>query len=265
MRFPGLASATVVRASRSPFFGSAPAPSHRLSGGLGGLSAGTVPSVGASGRRCRDAWFCRTGRRSKWPMRRTSRCIRHRPADSGHGRWHRPRRPAPLPSTFPADGLSADRTALQVPQRCSARRRRATLDAPSRRAAPPRPGSTHPERSRSHRLVKPPGRFGTAEPSSSALMSFAFSRSGAFEACRTPTCCDMNESYLRAFGNPQHRVTSRVVRYETESYLITRALDETLDPLIDETVAGKEGPAAIDALLRLTMIDPACGSGHFLL
>ena len=42
-------------------------------------------------------------------------------------------------------------------------------------------------------------------------------------------------------------------------------LDETLDPLITERTKGKDSKVAIDALLGLRIIDPACGSGHFLL
>lgn len=48
--------------------------------------------------------------------------------------------------------------------------------------------------------------------------------------------------------------------YYTPSELIALVLDETLDPLIDEALrsANRE-----QALLELTVIDPACGSGHF--
>ena len=47
--------------------------------------------------------------------------------------------------------------------------------------------------------------------------------------------------------------------------LVQALLDETLDPLVAERTKGKDGQAAIDALLDLRIIDPACGSGHFLL
>ncbi|TFV61507.1 restriction endonuclease [Mycobacterium sp. PS03-16] len=48
--------------------------------------------------------------------------------------------------------------------------------------------------------------------------------------------------------------------YYTPSDLIALVLDEALDPLIDEAIreADPEG-----ALLDLTVVDPACGSGHF--
>lgn len=48
--------------------------------------------------------------------------------------------------------------------------------------------------------------------------------------------------------------------YYTPSALIALVLDETLDPLIAEAV---NSPDPQQALLELTVIDPACGSGHF--
>ncbi|EHB48619.1 putative type II DNA modification enzyme [Mycolicibacterium rhodesiae JS60] len=48
--------------------------------------------------------------------------------------------------------------------------------------------------------------------------------------------------------------------YYTPSALIELVLDEALDPLIDEAV---HAPDPERALLELTVIDPACGSGHF--
>lgn len=53
--------------------------------------------------------------------------------------------------------------------------------------------------------------------------------------------------------------------YYTPDSLVQALLDESLNPLIEETIAGKEDQAAIEALLNLRIIDPACGSGHFLL
>lgn len=53
--------------------------------------------------------------------------------------------------------------------------------------------------------------------------------------------------------------------YYTPDSLVQALLDESLNPLIEETVAGKDDQAAIEALLNLRIIDPACGSGHFLL
>ena len=53
--------------------------------------------------------------------------------------------------------------------------------------------------------------------------------------------------------------------YYTPDSLVQALLDESLTPLIEETIAGKEDQVAIEALLELRIIDPACGSGHFLL
>lgn len=50
--------------------------------------------------------------------------------------------------------------------------------------------------------------------------------------------------------------------YYTPAVLIDCLLDSTLDPLLDEAEAAADPEAA---LLALTVCDPACGSGHFLL
>ncbi|MET7635715.1 DNA methyltransferase [Streptomyces sp. NPDC005078] len=63
--------------------------------------------------------------------------------------------------------------------------------------------------------------------------------------------------------------------YYTPSSLIDCLLDSALDPIIDDAVKRGEiratragqpdaGPAIVDELLSLTVCDPACGSGHFL-
>ena len=51
--------------------------------------------------------------------------------------------------------------------------------------------------------------------------------------------------------------------YYTPDSLVQALLDTALDPVLDRTEAEAEGPEK--ALLGLTVIDPACGSGHFLL
>lgn len=51
--------------------------------------------------------------------------------------------------------------------------------------------------------------------------------------------------------------------YYTPDSLVQALLDTALDPVLDQAEAGAEDAAA--ALLSLTVIDPACGSGHFLL
>lgn len=48
--------------------------------------------------------------------------------------------------------------------------------------------------------------------------------------------------------------------YYTPSELIDVVLAEALDPLIDEA---RRRPDPVKALLELTVVDPACGSGHF--
>ncbi|MCY4587851.1 MAG: N-6 DNA methylase, partial [Bryobacterales bacterium] len=51
--------------------------------------------------------------------------------------------------------------------------------------------------------------------------------------------------------------------YYTPQSLVQSLLDTALDPVLDRAEAATEDPAK--ALLELAVIDPACGSGHFLL
>jgi hypothetical protein len=51
--------------------------------------------------------------------------------------------------------------------------------------------------------------------------------------------------------------------YYTPDSLVQLLLDTTLNPVLDEREAQAADPA--EELLKLTVIDPACGSGHFLL
>ena len=51
--------------------------------------------------------------------------------------------------------------------------------------------------------------------------------------------------------------------YYTPDSLVQALLDTALDPVLDRTEAEADDPAK--ALLKLSIIDPACGSGHFLL
>jgi hypothetical protein len=51
--------------------------------------------------------------------------------------------------------------------------------------------------------------------------------------------------------------------YYTPDSLVQALLDTALDPVLDRAEAQAEDPA--QALLKLSIIDPACGSGHFLL
>ena len=52
--------------------------------------------------------------------------------------------------------------------------------------------------------------------------------------------------------------------YYTPTSLVECLLDSALDPLLDEATAHGTAEEKIAALLDLTVCDPACGSGHFL-
>ena len=60
-------------------------------------------------------------------------------------------------------------------------------------------------------------------------------------------------------GNQRKKTSS----YYTPDSLVQALLDTTLDPVLDRAENAADDPET--ALLRLTAIDPACGSGHFLL
>lgn len=71
---------------------------------------------------------------------------------------------------------------------------------------------------------------------------------------------DTRDSEVTTNSGHSRKTTSS---YYTKDALVEFLLDSALDPLIEKTVA--ENPGNPDALLRLTAIDPACGSGHFIL
>ena len=52
--------------------------------------------------------------------------------------------------------------------------------------------------------------------------------------------------------------------YYTPTSLISSLIDTALEPVVDEAVRGKTGAQAETALLSLAVVDPAAGSGHFL-
>jgi hypothetical protein len=52
--------------------------------------------------------------------------------------------------------------------------------------------------------------------------------------------------------------------YYTPTSLISRVLDDALEPVITRSIEGKTGTDAAEALLQLTLCDPAMGSAHFL-
>jgi hypothetical protein len=53
--------------------------------------------------------------------------------------------------------------------------------------------------------------------------------------------------------------------YYTPESLVQLLLDSALEPVVQQTIAGKSAEDAANALLSLSIVDPACGSGHFLL
>jgi hypothetical protein len=67
---------------------------------------------------------------------------------------------------------------------------------------------------------------------------------------------------LKAIAGNERKTTGG---YYTPSSLTEALLDSALDPVLEDAVRGVEGTRAqVDALLDLTVCDPACGSGHFL-
>ncbi|GAB2841027.1 N-6 DNA methylase [Streptomyces deserti] len=71
-----------------------------------------------------------------------------------------------------------------------------------------------------------------------------------------------NSFELRTLAGNERKTTGS---YYTPSSLIDCLLDSTLDPVIDDAVkSGATREEQEEALLRLTVCDPACGSGHFL-
>jgi hypothetical protein len=67
-------------------------------------------------------------------------------------------------------------------------------------------------------------------------------------------------SFTVAAGNERKKSGA----YYTPSELIDVVLSEALDPLIGEAVGRKTPEEREKAILDLTVVDPACGSGHFL-
>jgi N-6 DNA Methylase len=63
---------------------------------------------------------------------------------------------------------------------------------------------------------------------------------------------------LRSVSGNERKTTGS---YYTPTPLVETLLDSTLDPLIEEAAASNDP----DELLKITVCDPACGSGHFLI
>lgn len=73
----------------------------------------------------------------------------------------------------------------------------------------------------------------------------------------------------REFGFAPETKAPNTARRDTSSYythdsLVQRLLDTALEPVITDTLNRNPGKP-VEALLGLSIIDPACGSGHFLL
>ena len=68
-------------------------------------------------------------------------------------------------------------------------------------------------------------------------------------------------AFVESKGNERKTTAS----YYTHDSLVQALLDETFDPLVRESVKDKAPDEAVEALLSLRIVDPACGSGHFLL
>ena len=80
----------------------------------------------------------------------------------------------------------------------------------------------------------------------------------------TPRIADDGRAFLFAEGaEAQGHARKTTGSYYTPDSLVQTLLDFALDPVLDRVEGESETPA--DALLALRVIDPACGSGHFLL
>jgi hypothetical protein len=80
----------------------------------------------------------------------------------------------------------------------------------------------------------------------------------------TPRLADDGRSLVFAEGaEAKGHARKTTGSYYTPDSLVQALLDSALDPVLDRAEAQAEDPAA--ALLGLSVIDPACGSGHFLL
>ncbi|ABL69625.1 Eco57I restriction-modification methylase domain-containing protein [Paracoccus denitrificans] len=80
-----------------------------------------------------------------------------------------------------------------------------------------------------------------------------------------PQLCDDGKTLVFASEAAEQKGNQRKTTgsYYTPDSLVQALLDTALDPVLDKTEAEADDPAK--ALLKLSVIDPACGSGHFLL
>lgn len=75
-----------------------------------------------------------------------------------------------------------------------------------------------------------------------------------------------NASKFNYFSEPESKgnVRKSTGSYYTPDNLVQAVLDDSLEPLISTTINNNPENSA-DSLLQLQILDPACGSGHFLL
>ncbi len=67
---------------------------------------------------------------------------------------------------------------------------------------------------------------------------------------------------LRSAAGNERKTTGS---YYTPDSLVQCLLDSALDPVVKDRLRGKKGKDAEEAILSITVCDPACGSGHFLI
>jgi hypothetical protein len=80
----------------------------------------------------------------------------------------------------------------------------------------------------------------------------------------TPRLTDDGRGFAFAEGSETKGHARKISgSYYTPDSLVQALLDSALDPVLDRVEAEADNPAA--ALLSVTVLDPACGSGHFML
>ena len=81
----------------------------------------------------------------------------------------------------------------------------------------------------------------------------------------TPRLADEGRSFAFAEGDETRGNARKTTgSYYTPDSLVSLLLDTTLDPVLDAAVARNPDDPASE-ILKLAIVDPACGSGHFLL
>ena len=70
--------------------------------------------------------------------------------------------------------------------------------------------------------------------------------------------------HVRSGGETKGNARKTTGSYYTPDSLVQVLLDSALEPVIADAIA-KSPAKPVEALLALSIVDPACGSGHFLL